>query len=223
MERNINFNVNLTMSLEDIKLLVTLEKYNYRGFTGADINDETRPILHGFIAKGIVFNSQNDAGDVALFLTPLGEQILDKYLTSIKILHHRKEILDEISEDIAKLKNEKTIDELMIHDYYKINQKMYQLTSDNERLSNSSLIQILNPNPIEFESDGEMEECVMVGCNDGVLITGRQGYGGPDKYTVHNPLAYEPTSKLNINIDGTVGLGDTTPNALLQVKRSSLD
>jgi hypothetical protein len=130
---------------------------------------KSRNILHCFIVKGILFNSETNTGDIALFLTPLGEKILDQLIEVSSYVKIRNESLTKAAEGIKKLKEESSIYELLIHDYADINQQLNIIKKCNETLRNSGLIKMLNPDTrpvLDPSPDCPQEQGEARGMND---------------------------------------------------------
>lgn len=154
MEKVFNMEIRLVMSPEEIKTIASLENCKYKGFKGEDITDDNRNILHSFIAKGILFNSSTEGGDIALFLTPLGESILENLLEVMNYVKVRNESIKKLTELLPTIADETSIFNLNIYDYGFINQQLNAIKTCNEKLRNSKLIQLLNQAPEPCPEDG---------------------------------------------------------------------
>jgi hypothetical protein len=126
---------------------------------GSDINDANRYAVHSLITKGIMFNSENDQKEVAVFFTAFGDMLLNDLVKMFRTLEIRAKITNDIRAMVDFLDSETDIFNLNVEEYYSMNSKLDELKMVNNSLRNNPILKYMNTEPVEEVECYDTELC----------------------------------------------------------------
>lgn len=162
MGKNIKFTCYINLDKDELVFISSLQSSNYKGIDENNIEPDDTEIVSGLIAKGILFRSTNELKESAIFLTPLGGQILTGIVEDQNLIKMRRELILKVLPELEKLKDESSLFEIDTDKYWTTNQKLESIRECDKRLVNSKITEALKPEPELSEMDMCKEEVACV-------------------------------------------------------------
>ena len=174
MENNFKIDLEvpqLSLSKNELMFINSLKDVSYKGIKETEINDSNRLLINEMLVKGILFQSNNSLNETALFLTPLGEEILNRLIYLQNVLNRRNFLINQTIIELEGLKSETDILELNMFDvYYRIYNHLNTIRDSFESFERDRIIKGI------YEQRPQPDEC----CNKPI-----DNYGEP------TPCVYE--------------------------------